>query len=209
MGDQVELTDRFGQPRSWWKTSCRSPVAARPDKDRCCAVKASRSRFIEKNLPPNVQHILEGYQICTLNPHTLLLRPEGDTLQTLQRVLQAIRQDHSSTIPRPCIGGAACIRILFHKLCRQLSRPVRFQALPKGRLPSLQYLAPPQDITRDRPGLIDAGRNVTFKAYCPVVQKGLTEHINEALRGVQFKKIPFRNDGNFHGELPLAVQRLD
>ena len=45
---------------------------------------------LEKALPANVQQTLGGYQIRKLNSHTIAVRPEGDALQTLQRVLQMI-----------------------------------------------------------------------------------------------------------------------
>jgi len=91
---RAELTDRFGQPPLPVENFLQITLLRLMARDKDIKVLRRKGKQIEiqleKNLPPNVQHILKGYQIRTLNPHTLLLRPEGDTLQTLQRVLQAI-----------------------------------------------------------------------------------------------------------------------
>jgi transcription-repair coupling factor (superfamily II helicase) len=91
---RAELTDRFGQPPLPVENFLQITLLRLMARDKDIKVLRRKGKQIEiqleKNLPQNVQHILKGYQIRTLNPHTLLLRPEGDTLQTLQRVLQAI-----------------------------------------------------------------------------------------------------------------------
>jgi transcription-repair coupling factor (superfamily II helicase) len=91
---RAELNDRFGQPPRPVENFLQITLLRLMARDKEIKTLRRKGKQIEiqleKALPADVQQNLGGYQIRKLNPHTLLVQPEGDALQTLQRVLQMI-----------------------------------------------------------------------------------------------------------------------
>jgi transcription-repair coupling factor (superfamily II helicase) len=91
---RAELSDRFGKPPRPVENFLQITLLRLMARDKEIKLLRRKGKQIEiqleKNLPHDVQQNLGGYQIRKLNAHTLVVRPEGDALQTLQRVLQMI-----------------------------------------------------------------------------------------------------------------------
>ncbi len=91
---RAELNDRFGKPPRPVENFLQITLLRLMARDKEIKLLRRKGKQIEiqleKNLPHDVQQNLGGYQIRKLNAHTLVVRPEGDALQTLQRVLQMI-----------------------------------------------------------------------------------------------------------------------
>ncbi len=91
---KAELNDRFGEPPRPVENFLRITALRLMAKDKEIKTLRRKGKQIEirleKSLPAKACQDLGGYQIRQPNPYTLLVQPEGDALQTLQRVLQMI-----------------------------------------------------------------------------------------------------------------------
>lgn len=91
---RAELEDRFGKPPRPVENFLQITLLRLMARDKEIKLLRRKGKQIEiqleNALPADLQHTLGGYQVRKLNAHTLAVRPEGDALQTLQRVLQMI-----------------------------------------------------------------------------------------------------------------------
>ncbi len=91
---RAELEDRFGKLPRPVENFLQITLLRLMARDKEIKVLRRKGKQIEiqleKALPNNLQTNMGGFQIRKLNAHTLAVRPEGDALQTLHRVLQMI-----------------------------------------------------------------------------------------------------------------------
>lgn len=91
---RAELSDRFGRPPQPVENFLQITLLRLMARDKEIKTLRRKGKQIEirlgKALPADIQQQLGGSQIRKPNPHTLLVMPEGDALQTLQRILQVI-----------------------------------------------------------------------------------------------------------------------